>query len=202
VKALGPIFTVLYPFVIFLGLRWLSPRTLAALVGTALLIRALVKFRRGAWQRLSPLLGAAALIGGLIGLAALFDDGRYFKVLPVVINVGFFLAFARTLVHGMPMVESFARLHHAQLPDGGVEYCRRVTAVWALFFALNAGFILWLAFTASVEAWTLYTGLLAYLLAAALFVGETLYRAWRFRYYEDGTVDMILRRIFPPRVSA
>jgi hypothetical protein len=47
-----------------------------------------------------------------------------------------------------------------------------------------------------------YTGIVAYVLAGALFTVEVVYRAWRFRHYEDGPTDAVLRRIFPPRVGA
>jgi len=47
--------------------------------------------------------------------------------------------------------------------------------------------------------WTLYTGLLAYLLVGAVFAGELTYRAWRFRRYDGDVTDVFLRRLFPPR---
>jgi len=201
-KALGTLLGLVYPLLVFAGLTWLSPRALAVLIGAVLLIRAIVKFRGTAWRRLSPLFGAAGIVAGLVALAALFDDGRYFQILPVVVNVGLLMSFARTLWSGPSMVETLARLHHRTLPSGGPAYCRRVTIVWCGFFAANAAVILWLALAASLETWTLYTGLLAYLLVGVLFAMEALYRAWRFRHYEDGLADAVLRRIFPPRVSA
>ena len=201
-KALSALIGLVYPFAIFLGLQWLSPRALALVIGLILLVRVVIRLRGRAWQHLAPLLRAAGLVGGLVGLAALFDDGRYFKLLPVMVNAGLCLAFARSLAHGPSMVETLARLHYSRVPDDHLPYCHRVTLVWSVFFALNALFILWLAAAASLEAWMLYTGLIAYLLAGALFVTEAVYRAWRFRHYEDGPGDAILRRIFPPRVGA
>lgn len=201
-KALGALLGLVYPFAVFAGLSWLSPRTLAVLVGLVLAVRIVVRLRGQAWQRLAPLLGTAGVIGGLVGLAALFDDGRYFKLLPVAVNVALLVAFARTLVTGPPMIETLARLQHARLPDGHGPYCYRVTIVWSVFFALNALVTLWLAVAWSLSAWTLYTGLIAYLLIGTLFVTEMVYRAWKFRYYEDGWGESILRRIFPPRVGA
>jgi len=52
---------------------------------------------------------------------------------------------------------------------------------------------------ASLAAWTLYTGFLGYLVIGLLLAGEHVYRAWRFRRYDDGVADLLLRRIFPPR---
>jgi uncharacterized membrane protein len=45
---------------------------------------------------------------------------------------------------------------------------------------LNASFIVWLAFYASLASWTLYTGFLGYLLAGVLFMAELVYRQRRF----------------------
>lgn len=201
-NAFGALVGLSYPFAVFLGLQWLSPRVLAFVIGLVLLVRVVVRGRGRAWRHLSTLLGTAVLVGGLIGLAALLDDGRYFKLLPVVVNLGLFLGFARSLARGPSLVETLARLHYSRVPAEHLPYCYRVTIVWSVFFALNALFILWLAAAASLEAWTLYTGLIAYLLAGTLFVTEAVYRAWRFRHYEDGPGDAILRRIFPPRVGA
>ena len=52
---------------------------------------------------------------------------------------------------------------------------------------------------ASLEVWTLYTGLVSYLLIGTLFAIEFVYRHWRFRRYLGAPTDALLRRIFPPR---
>jgi uncharacterized membrane protein len=201
VKVVGAALGLAYPFIVYLGLSWLSARTLALVIGAALLVRAAIRVRGREWRTLMPLAGVAVAVGSFIVLVMLLDEGRYFKALPVVVNVAFCVAFARTLVSGPPMIERFARLQHAHMPPNGVPYCRRVTIVWAIYFALNALVILWLALTASLAVWTVYTGIIAYLFAGALIVGEIVYRSWRFRYYEDGPTDALMRRIFPPRVG-
>ena len=201
-KALGAAIGFAYPFVIYLGLRWLSARTLAFVVGGVLLARWLIRLRGRDWRSLAPLAGAAAAAGVFLVVVVVLNDERYLRALPVVVNLALFVVFARTLVAGPPMIERFARLQHRTLPAGAPAYCRRVTVVWSTFFALNALLILWLAVGASLAAWTVYTGVIAYLLAGTLFGVELLYRAWRFRHYEDGPADAILRRIFPPRVGA
>jgi uncharacterized membrane protein len=201
VKVVGAAVGLAYPFIIYFGLSWLSARSLAVVIGAALLVRMAIRMRGREWQTLMPLAGVAVVVGSFIVLVMLLDEGRYFKALPVVVNVAFCVAFVRTLVSGPPMIERFARLQHAHMPSHGVPYCRRVTIVWATYFALNALVILWLAVTASLAVWTVYTGIIAYLFAGALIVGEIVYRAWRFRYYEDGPTDALMRRIFPPRVG-
>jgi len=51
-----------------------------------------------------------------------------------------------------------------------------VTQVWCGFFMLNGGIALATALWSSFEIWSLYNGLIAYLLMGTLFVGEYLVR--------------------------
>jgi uncharacterized membrane protein len=97
------------------------------------------------------------------------------------------------------MVETLARRRFGHVPPEHAGYCRRVTEVWCAFFAANGAVIGWLALRASLDAWAVYTGLVAYLLMGTLFAAETTYRAWRFRRYEGDVTDMIFRRVFPPK---
>jgi uncharacterized membrane protein len=109
------------------------------------------------------------------------------------------IAFGRTLLWGPPLVETFARSRGRALPDEEVVYCRAVTGLWCLFFALNGGVTLWLALGAPLAWWTFYTGVVSYALIAVLFAAEMVYRYWRFRPYDGSATDPFFRGIFPPR---
>lgn len=185
-----------YPFLVYGGLRLLEPRRLAVGLGGALLLRELTRSRAGSS---SPLLVPLVVVGAILGLAAVFNDGRFLLFVPVLINTTLLIGFARTLVAGPTMVESLARRRGAHLSAESVVYCRRVTAVWSAFFLVNAAVILWLALRAPLEHWALYTGLVAYLLVGALFAIEATYRAWRFRRYEGDVTDVFFRKLFPPK---
>jgi hypothetical protein len=54
---------------------------------------------------------------------------------------------------------------------------------------------------APVEWWALYTGLIFYLLMGLIVVGEFITRKIWFRNYEDGRVDRLFARVFPPESS-
>jgi len=54
----------------------------------------------------------------------------------------------------------------------GVIYTRRLTKVWIAFFIANGLVALWTALYATLKTWTLYNGLISYILIAVLFVGE------------------------------
>jgi uncharacterized membrane protein len=100
---------------------------------------------------------------------------------PTVVSAVFLFSFGRTLWFPPPFVERLARLQKPQLSAAEVAYCRHVTQMWCCFFILNGGIALALALKGSLKAWTLYAGLVSYLLIGAVFSAEYLYRQRRFR---------------------
>ncbi len=209
-KVLGILAGIAYPFLIYVGLRWGSPRILALLVAVFLALRFItaVRTRRSPQPERTPdarvahlrsLVFPFVLVGTVIAVAAASNDGVIFLFMPVLINAALLVSFGRTLLRGPSMIETFARLQVSSLSDEELIYCRHVTLLWCVFFVLNGAVTLWLALLASLEQWTLYTGLIAYLLMGGLFLAELIYRKWRFRRYEGAPTDLFFRRIFPPR---
>ena len=130
--------TLAYPLVIYLGLRFLHPRSLAFCIGGLLLLRLLLsrEIRSMDLRRLALLGLPVALI---LGLAALSQNGRYFLFVPGLVSFALLFGFTRSLIHGHgpPMVEVFARLQVGELPADEIPYCRRVTILWCVFLACN-----------------------------------------------------------------
>jgi uncharacterized membrane protein len=197
-RALGIVGGVCYPLLVYLGLNVLEPRALAAAIGAILVARAGFRWKRASLSHLVRLLPLAVLVGAVLVAAAVFNNGRFFLFVPALVNAALLVAFGRTLLGGPSMIETLARLQGYDISGEKVPYCRTVTVIWCGFFTLNAGVIVWLALYASLAQWTLYTGLLAYLLVGGLMGAELFYRAWRFRDYEHAAVAGLLRRIFPP----
>lgn len=127
--------------------------------------------------------------------------GQLFLLLPVIVNAVLLFTFAATLFYPPAIIEKIARTISKDLSPGEIFYCRKVTLIWSLFFLLNGSMALYLTFYASLEAWTLYNGVVAYVLMGLLFSLEFLYRHWRFRRYVGTPFDSILRRIFPSTIS-
>jgi uncharacterized membrane protein len=176
-----------YPFIISAGVALGRPGLVAVLLSLLLLTPAGL-----AWWWSRPGEALSYLVQGClvmlcVTLAALTNEARLIRLGPAVANVAMLFSFGRTLRKGPSMVETFARLRHRHLPHEAVGYCRRLTLLWCMFFALNGAFIVWLALYASIAWWTIYTGCLAYLLAAALFLAELLYRRRRFAVVERGS---------------
>jgi uncharacterized membrane protein len=173
---------VSYPFLVLLGLRVLPPRVLAMWMAAIPIAVAVFAWKRG---RLTAELSGtlpAAFLAVTLAIAALFNEARVFLLVPAMTNVAFLFSFGRTLVKGPSMAEIFARMRRRDLPEGAVEYCRKLTGLWCVFFGLNSAFIIWLALYASLAWWTVYTGFIAYVLAGTLFLLELAYRQQRFRH--------------------
>jgi len=70
------------------------------------------------------------------------------------------------------MIERFARIREPDLSLGGQIYTRRVTQVWTGFLVANSAIAAATAVWGTVEQWTLWNGLISYLLMGGLFIGE------------------------------
>jgi uncharacterized membrane protein len=166
----------LYPLLIFAGLQFFDPRTVALLVLATLALR-----YRGHVARLAESFSAAQFMAlalpPLLGLAVLVTNSETLLLLyPSAISASMLIVFGVTLLHPPTMVERFARLTEPELSPASVRYTRHVTQVWCAFFIGNGALAAYTAAFASREAWALYNGLIAYLLMGTLFAGERLVR--------------------------
>jgi len=199
--ALQATFFLAYPLVIYLAYRRLGTRGLGlmllALYGLSMLVRVRGS-RAEIWRMVRQHLGLALLIG----LAVASGDRRLLLLLPMVVSGYLLWTFAASLRSGPPMIERFARLVEDDLPDFTLPYCRKVTVVWCVFLAVNTLGVALLAFTAPLEWWALYTGLLFYLVMGALLAGEFVVRKLWFRHYQGDFGDPLFARVFPAERTA
>lgn len=115
---------------------------------------------------------------------------------PVAINLALCWLFGRTLVGGRtPLIARFALMEQGTLTDELAVYTRRLTWLWTLLFAGAALASVVLALSGSRDAWSLFTNLVNYLLVAALFLGEFVYRRVRFRNYRHQPLLQLLRNV-------
>lgn len=75
------------------------------------------------------------------------------------------------------MIERLARLKEPELPDSAISYLRKVTLLWCGLFVFNGSMAAYTASYTSLATWTLYNGLLAYVLMGLLLGGEWIYRS-------------------------
>lgn len=162
-----------YPLLVYLGLPFLPPSLLVAFALGLLGLR-LLTARHGAGGRqfLWPLVVAAL---ALLALAT-FDSRAAVKAYPVLLSLSAAFVFGASLISPPTVVERLARLREPDLPPEGVAYTRTVTQVWTVFLAGNAAVSAAVSLWGSLEQWTLWNGLVSYLLMGSLFVGELIVR--------------------------
>ena len=161
---------VLYPFLVYFGMTVVSPRVFALMLAAAWLLRAPFLWREpgGRWM-----LGVALAYCALL---AVDGESSLLRWYPTLISLFLLLAFGLSLIVGPPVVERIARASEPDLPDAAIPYTRKVTWVWVGFFAFNATMSAALTLWATLKWWTLYNGLIAYLVMGVLFAGEWLLR--------------------------
>jgi len=177
----------IYPIAIYLAEDYLTPTQLTA--GLMFLVAARVLF--AAWikpeHHRRDLVIAAAL--GVAAFLVLFllpaVKIEWLRLYPAVFTLAILATFSVSLFHGMPMVERIARVLHPDLPPQGVIHCRRVTVAWCLLLTVNLIISLYTAFATSLRIWSLYNGIIVYLLFALMLGGEYLLRLRLQRKWEQ-----------------
>jgi len=187
-----------YPLLVYAGLLVFEPRVLVAIAGGLLLARGASNWR--AWNRrdVRRVMMPVSLVAAVLAVAAILNDGRAFLFVPALVNGALLIGFGRSLVRGPSMIETYARLRHPEMPASRAPYLRTLTGMWCVVFAVNLTISLLLALYGTLEAWTLYNGILAYALIGSLLAAERVYRYWRFRGYHGDLLDPLFRRVFPP----
>jgi len=173
VRALIMVFFIAYPFIVYFGLSVLPP----SFFGLILIV--LLGLRFGVLLPEERLLFLPILLVFLAYavMTVFVDSAQLLLYYPALVNFAFFLTFANSLRSGEPLLLRFVRARKGTLSDHAPRYLYWLTMIWAVFFVLNGLVSIWTS-TLSLEAWTLYNGLISYVLVGILSVGE-----WLFRWY-------------------
>lgn len=161
---------VTYPVLIYFGLQTVDPRWLTLLL---LLIAA----RHVMGKFFPPALRAALglCVVALAGITLITGSDTGLLLYPVMVSGLMFLLFFGSWLRPPTVIEMIARVREPQLPEEAVRYTRKLTLIWCAFFIVNGGIAL-ATLAMSREWWTLYNGLISYLLLGALFFGELIFR--------------------------
>lgn len=172
--------SVLYPVLVFCGLRFwgLSPRKLSLV----LLLLAAFHFFSMSQKGLSKISRAKEIFLALFlvacgGFAFALDNAFVLKFYPVLVNAGLLVFFGATLFRGPSLVFRLATFSDRRILQSAdrfyVErYCNRVTLAWCVFFVFNGLVALWTVLFADERIWSLYNGLVAYILMGIFFMLE------------------------------
>jgi uncharacterized membrane protein len=162
---------VLYPVGVYLALGRVAPGWVMLPISLLWLARAATVASAQPGGRALPMLA----FGCCVVLAALGSQA-WLRAYPVLVSGMLLGLFVHSLRYGPPVIESIARLRHADLSPRAVAYTRRVTQVWCGFFLVNGLIAAALGLWASWSWWTLYNGVISYVLIGLLLVGEKLLR--------------------------
>lgn len=161
----------LYPFIIYFGIQVLPPSYFAIALAVLLLIRfGLVS--PGERATATP---ALLLLFVYAVASAIVGSARMLLYYPALANFVLCALFAGSLVQGEPLLLRFMRARGVTMNPYVAPYLARLTIIWAVFFALNGMVAIWTT-TASMEIWTIYNGMISYLLIATLITGEWVFR--------------------------
>lgn len=165
------IFTVFYSLALYFGANYFEPWKISGILIVLLFVKLVTSYSDNHWSR--PL-----LIVGLLyfGFALWSNNLVSLRFYPALVSGVLLIIFSWSLVSPPSLIECLARLQHPDLPPEGVIYTRRVTQVWCGFFIVNGVIAFATAVWSSFEVWSIYNGLIAYLLAGMLMGGEYIIR--------------------------
>jgi uncharacterized membrane protein len=161
-----------YPFVVY-GALGRVPAGALVLLALSLTVARLAFLKDRATAR--PLVFALVGVAVVTGAVALLDATAATKLYPVLMSLAFATVFGLSLVFPPSLIAVMA-LRGKPVPDEKTDrYMRHVSLIWCLFLIANAAMSA-LTSTGELWLWTLYNGLISYLLMGVLFAGEWLVR--------------------------
>ncbi|UNU28497.1 DNA gyrase subunit B [Aeromonas hydrophila] len=173
---------LLYPLAVYWGLTHAGQTPL--LLGLLLIfsLRLLPGLLKGRvrlgplpeWLWLGRLLACIGL--GLTLLSALFSARHWLLYYPLAVSLALLCLFGWSLTRPMSLVERLARLQDPALPPAAIGYTRRVTQVWCGFFVINGALAAFTIWHGDLALWSLYNGLISYVLMGGLMGAEYLVR--------------------------
>jgi uncharacterized membrane protein len=122
-----------------------------------------------------------ALAGLLLSGVMFFSDVTS-QIIPVIIYCLLIWFFGRTLLNPPSLLERFAGLFFADIPDDVLRYCRKLTWIWMLLFIVIVIASLLLIITNQAWYFAVLHGVVTWLLIAVLTVVEHIYRLKRFPF--------------------
>ncbi|WP_444998336.1 hypothetical protein [Aliikangiella sp. IMCC44359] len=153
----------------------MQPRYMAVILGLIIFFKYFVDRRNSDYK--APHKNITLLVGvAILFIVVISNSILSLKIYPVAINLTLLFIFAYSVVYPPSVIEQIAKISEPELPQSGIVYTRKVTIIWCMFFLCNGMFSLYTAIFTSIQFWTLYNGLIAYILMGTLFGSELVYR--------------------------
>jgi len=175
VRALMTLFIVAYPFLVYFGLSVFPP----SFFGLVLVVVLALRFGLLLPAERTTVLPVLVFFLAYAIAAVVLDSARLLLFYPALVNFTLCLVFALSLRSGEPLLLRFVRARGVAISEHTPRYLYWLTLLWSAFFVVNGLVSIWTS-TLSMQAWTLYNGLISYFIVAILVAGEWLFR----RYYK------------------
>lgn len=118
----------------------------------------------------------------------------------VLANLAMLYMFGHTLLPGRePLITRFRRLDVGHVAPKFIGYTRRLTMLWTILFAVGTLVSLAAAIAGNIEIWSWIAFVLLPALTVALFLGEHVYRAYRYGAEERTSPLHTLSLMFHPQ---
>lgn len=185
-----------------LGLLWLALAAgylAASASGYRAVSMGIVGLMAGALVAASGYRVAGFLVGAALAAACLqWSDSIFFLAYFPPLFAFAFMAyfFYRTLGPGIePLITRVARKEHPDLTPEMAQFTRTLTWAWSLCFGFLFLAALLLASLLPLNSWSRWVHGLGYVVPAALFLGEYVYRHRRFPDRNHGSLPMLIVNI-------
>lgn len=167
------------------GMRVAAVAIVATMVGVLLAVSG---------RYILGLVVGAALVAACVYFAKTVHFIAYTPPLAAFAFMAFF--FYRTLRPGVePLITRVARMEHPDLPPDIARHTRMLTWAWSLCFVLLFAIALTLVPLLPLELWSRWVHGLGYIVPGALFLGEYVYRHYRFRERAHGSLLVLISNI-------
>lgn len=162
---------VFYPFLVLIGLEYLPPGALGLLLALLLGLR----FGVLTAEERPVLMPMLVIFVGYATLAAILGSKSMLLYYPALVNLLLAITFSNSIRKGESILLRLVKARKSDIGEHVAPYLARLTMVWVGFFVLNGSIAIWTS-TRSLEVWTVYNGLVSYLAAGSLILGELVFR--------------------------
>ncbi|MBR9728316.1 hypothetical protein ACFOD0_14045 [Shewanella intestini] len=163
----------LYPFLVYFGIQQQQTSGLLLILGGAFVARLIFAPDNKPLKIMTYITSTLGLC--LVLVSHFASQKAWLLFYPVVINISLSLLFLSSVLVNQPIITAIAKWREPDLPETGIIYTRKLTYVWAVFCAINA-VIAAITTTLSMDIWTLYNGLISYVLIGSFMALEWVYR--------------------------
>jgi len=177
--------TTVYPFIVYTGLNQFGPATLSLVLFALLLARVILRGDYHQPEQYAQL----TLVGSLCLLAAWRNSELVLRYYPVAMSLGFAGFFAISLWSKTTLIERFASMFIKDIADYQRRYMRVLTKLWAFLLLLNAAVAAYTACCLSLAQWTLYNGVIAYVVFGLFSMGELINRHFYKKRYQKRVLE-------------